>query len=269
MFIYYYDHWDYWQLYQNVTFDGDNKLILIDPGITSVDVKRDIYSSWKEWVKVEDYAKYLPAIRSVGGDPIDITTGKYAGDIYFLMNGWRVVVDHNVNINGVLYTDDGGSPFIIKQGGGVTLTVSSLVQTINVTPPPTVQQIRQEMDANSVKLINILSSVLAIPTTINQTDVANAVWNAVAANHAVTGSTGSTLTQIKADTASIAINDITFSTLLHTILKYEKNRTKIDTTTSQLLVYDDDNVTVLQAFNLKDINGNPSVADVLERVPTL
>jgi hypothetical protein len=100
-------------------------------------------------------------------------------------------------------------------------------------------------------------------------DISTSVWNEPIGNHTASGSTGETLIMVKADTTSILISDITLTTLLNLILKYERNRTVIDTINSQLIIYDNDNTTIIQAFDLKDINGLPSVADVLERVPTM
>ena len=100
-------------------------------------------------------------------------------------------------------------------------------------------------------------------------DVSASVWDEVVINHTGTGTTGLTLAQIKADTATIAINQTTMSALLTLLLKYEKNRTKIDLPNNQLVVYDDDGVTPIQRFNLRDFNGMPSVETVCERIPTL
>ena len=123
---------DTWQLYHKVTFDGVAKTITVNNGENIIDVRVDIYSDWKEWMQLRDYAKYDFALRSIGGDVIDAQAGLYAGDTYFLMNGWQVVIPHNVKVNGVLYHDDGLDPFIIETGGGVRSTVSNLVQTVVV-----------------------------------------------------------------------------------------------------------------------------------------
>lgn len=50
-----------------------------------------------------------------------------------------------------------------------------------------------------------------------------------------------------------------------TILKFEKNRWKIES--NQLKVYDDDGSTVIKTFDLKDSAGSGSMQDVFERVP--
>jgi hypothetical protein len=100
-------------------------------------------------------------------------------------------------------------------------------------------------------------------------DISYAVLDEPITDHTITGSVADTVSKTKADTTTVVLNGVTFSYLINLILKYEQNRTKIDTANAQLLVYDDDNTTLIQAFNLFDVNGNPSVAEVLERVPTM
>ena len=47
------------------------------------------HAEWKEWVRLSDNAKYLPAFRTIGGDPVSPTQN--AGITYFLLNGWLIV----------------------------------------------------------------------------------------------------------------------------------------------------------------------------------
>ena len=113
-----------WLLEHKVSFDGPSRTIHVHPEVLTLDVKTDIYSAWKEWVKLRDNAKFLPSIRTIGGDPIG--SGQYAGDMYFLINDWQIIIQHYVILTGVLFSDDNPSPFIILSGGGVTNKVSSL-----------------------------------------------------------------------------------------------------------------------------------------------
>ena len=99
-------------------------------------------------------------------------------------------------------------------------------------------------------------------------DIADGVWDEAAVSHLIAGSTGEMLSQVKADTASVAVSVVTINSLINTLLKYERNRTRIDTTAKTLTVYDDDCVTPLTVFNLKDSGGNASVAEVCERAPS-
>ena len=63
----YYGHWDYWELRHKVTFDGVNRLIWINDGVTSLDMQIDVYSDWKEWMLLGDNTKYYSAFNTVGG----------------------------------------------------------------------------------------------------------------------------------------------------------------------------------------------------------
>lgn len=133
-----------WLLYHKVVFDGINKLVIIVPGEDEVDVKVDIYSSWKEWVRLRDNAKFEPAIRVSGGDPIT-GTALATGDVYFMISGWRIYISDTCKITGVIYSDDYPSPFTLAGDAKlVTNSVSNLVQslgfngTVNTTVSPNV-----------------------------------------------------------------------------------------------------------------------------------
>ena len=169
--------WEYfqqdWKFNHQVTFDGPNRKIYIWPDVESYSVK-ELYSSWKEWLTLRDNAKYLPALRTIGGDPT--SAGSFAGDIYFLVNDWQVVIVGDVEMQGVLYSDNPAlKPYIIMPGGGLVATVSSLVQTVapdlsgldlSAINVPTATQIRQEMDANSTMLASIQTAVSSLPQAI-------------------------------------------------------------------------------------------------------
>lgn len=134
---------------QKCAFDGEHRRIIVHPTETLLDVKRDIYSAWKEWVQVRDHAKFLPAVRVIGGDPVG--GGLAAGDIYFLMNGWKVVIDHEVTLTGTLYNDTPGeSPYIILPGGGVTATVSNLAYAVSGGGGATATEIADAVHAKAV-----------------------------------------------------------------------------------------------------------------------
>lgn len=166
MFTAYYGNWDYWQLFHKVTFDGVNKLIKVNDGELNIDIKQDIYSAWKEWISLRDYAKFLPAIRTTGGDP---TPTGYSGDMYFLLNGWQIDISQRISITGILYHDDPISPYVIHPGGGIIATVSNLALGTSTSGGANAVAIRQEMDANSSKLIDSISKLDAL--TVGMTNV--------------------------------------------------------------------------------------------------
>lgn len=181
-----------WSLQHTVTFDGVSKIITLGPNSNTLDIK-ELYASWKEWTQLRDNSKFLPAIRTTGGDPIGV--GAYTGDVYFLINNWRILIDHSCNIDGVIYSDDYPSPFVQVSGTQiVTNKVSSLVSVVApivsvdglVVPtaaeiskatweanirsltiaPPTAAEVRQEIDANSIRLASIQSSIDTVPTAV-------------------------------------------------------------------------------------------------------
>lgn len=124
-----YAFWGYWQLYQDVTFDGVNKTVTVNPGATTLDVRGDVYSAWVKWQQLETNTGFLPAIRYTG---LDIIPGGLTGDSYFLINGWKLLVDlSNVAVTGVLFSDDYNTAYYTPEGKSqFPATVSSLVSTV-------------------------------------------------------------------------------------------------------------------------------------------
>ena len=143
MLVFNYGSYEFWELYdpnngyfgnQKCVFDGPNKLIRIAEGETTINVKVDIYSNWKEWTEVRDNAKYLQALIALGGDPI--TDTEFVGSTYFLENGWRIQpypsdAGYVLTIAGNLYTREaGGAPANPVSGVSVNLVRSNLVDTV-------------------------------------------------------------------------------------------------------------------------------------------
>lgn len=110
----------------NVTFNGPSKLILVNNGITSLDVGIDLYSDWKEWLLIGNNTQFLPAFRTIGGDPT--VAGQKVAPYFFLLNGWKIKPysgNHVLSIVGNLFSEDGSSPFVSADGGVNVLIVSS------------------------------------------------------------------------------------------------------------------------------------------------
>lgn len=142
-----YGNWEFWSDYdppstyygaQKVTFDGLNKLIYINEGETEIDVKRDLYSNWKEWVLSNQGFPYPsswpPAFTAVGGDAITPTVS--LGSTYFLENGWRIKpweseAGYVLTISGNIYTrETGENPVVSTSGVSVSLTRSNLIDIV-------------------------------------------------------------------------------------------------------------------------------------------
>jgi len=102
-----------------VSFNGLEKTITVKPMIDNVNIQKDLYSGWKVWSILDNNLCFLQAFRTFGGD--ETVEGQITTQYFFLMNGWRVVVDgQHVNFSSNLYTDEGETPFVIYNGGTVT-----------------------------------------------------------------------------------------------------------------------------------------------------
>jgi hypothetical protein len=119
---------------EKVIFDGYNRIIQVVDGYTELDFRADVYSAWKRWVLDSDNAKYLQAMRVVGGDPI--TESISLGATFFLTNQWQIRSwsgDHVLEVTGNLYHDDGYDVFIPVIGPYtvlVTNRVSNLIDEV-------------------------------------------------------------------------------------------------------------------------------------------
>lgn len=109
-----------------VTFNGVNKIIQIDSGVTTLSV-RVLWSAWIDWFLTGDNSKFLPAFKQVGGDDIDVAQGTKIPIYAFLVNGWKLKpqeADHTLTINdGILLVNGGGDPFL-KTDGAYTVRIN-------------------------------------------------------------------------------------------------------------------------------------------------
>ena len=123
---------DIWLLSDKVSFDGASKIIYVHPEVTTLDIRADVYTSWVDWVVLNDNSKYLPAIRYTGYDPIG--GGQFTGDSYFLTNGWKLSVDlAKVRVTGVLFSDNYDTAYYTSElAAQYPATVSALVNTVNL-----------------------------------------------------------------------------------------------------------------------------------------
>lgn len=118
-----------------ITFDGEQKFIIIsDVGDVTVTAK-EIYSRWKDWV-LDGNSFWVEAFRTFGGDPLG--GGNFAGDYYFLNNtgNWRIKPEeknHILTINGNLYGEDPNTSIFTQTNGNFNVNIkqnlSSLTQT--------------------------------------------------------------------------------------------------------------------------------------------
>jgi hypothetical protein len=166
----FYGFWDYWNLYHKVTFDGVNRLILINEGETEIDVQVDIYSAWKEWAQLESNLKYLKALDTVGGEPT--VAGQRLDVTYFLINGWRIKPypgTYSLNLIGNIFDIDGGDikvPADIVRGRANNIALNTntsvIVRQLSAT---NVEAGGLETDER-VALFNIEDRVIAIESLL-------------------------------------------------------------------------------------------------------
>jgi hypothetical protein len=180
------NNWNLWTLYHKVTFDGANRIIRVNEGVTELDVQKDIYSDWKEWVSsFNDNAVWLPAVRTTGGDPT--VEGQKSGDIYFLINNWKLYIDlTKVKVTGVLFSDNFDSAYYDFNGNiQFPAQVASLVSGISSTGGTTPADVWQYATRT-------LTSA-AGPTAA---EIADAVWDELAADHDTAGTFGHILNEV-------------------------------------------------------------------------
>ena len=193
-----------------VAFDGVAKTMTVS-GVSTVDVQRDLYSAWKRWVRQSDNAKYLQAIRPVGGDSIG--GGQSSPAYFFLMNDWKVVVDgENVEFKLNLYCEEATNtsvfPFIISNNGAASYKVSdSPIVTISSG-----SGLSAEQDAT-------------LNTIANKTnDIPSDVWS------------DSNATELLTDVSNVR--------------KHHTNKAVISSDEQLITIYDDDGSTILHQFDL-------------------
>lgn len=193
------DHWaEDWELQEKVSFNGFEKIINVNSDVTALDIMADVYSAWVRWTAKEP--RFLAAMKYSGFDAIP---GGRTGATFFLINGWKLIINlRKTRVYGVLYSEDFPTAYydnetrealypaevssvvntVFSGGGGSSISAADVWAynnrslTTQFPTVPTVTQIRQEMDSNSVKLgqIKALLDSIDIPTPGEN---ASAVWN--------------------------------------------------------------------------------------------
>lgn len=172
-------------------FDGPNKLIVCNPGVTSIDVP-DLWSRWVDWVLTGDNSKYLPAFRSVGSDPINPSAGTSVPFFCFLINGWKVrpqEATHTLSVGGagILLVDGGGDPFVDTIGSFIVRIVYQ--QPVQVIAIATGGGGVDFTTTDRAELFAVRPAISAIPESFTSSDriALNAIQPAIASS-AITAS---------------------------------------------------------------------------------
>lgn len=97
--------WDYMVEGLKFYVDEANKHIIINPNVTTLDIKVDIYKGLKTWYTIYNNSKFAFPIRTIGGDPTSDV--EFAGDMYFMINNYRLVYDPSrVKVSGIMLSDN-------------------------------------------------------------------------------------------------------------------------------------------------------------------
>ena len=147
-----------------ITLNGSTKRIILDSASVSA---AQIWSAWVDWHEANQ--QWPLAFQLVGGNALG--GGLFIPPYFFLMNGWRVrpmEASHNLTITGNLFVDGGGVP--------VVGTLGTYQVNVNYTVPVQAQA---------------FSTAGGPALTLEQ--IAEGVWNAMAAAHQAQGTMGQQL----------------------------------------------------------------------------
>lgn len=129
---------------------------------------------------------------------------------------------------------------------------------------------RSDGDDNTLSNAERYSVGVTDESSLSQSTVdriVDSTWDETATDHLNIGTTGLLLNEISADTTQLRNDNILEISILELLLKYERNKTSIDKINATLTIFNDDGVTPLTIFDLKDSNGLPSITEICERVP--
>lgn len=139
-----------WAQQKKVAFNGLARTITVNSDVTTLNLQTDVWSRWVDWRALPGNDFHELAMRRSGYDPIP---GGRSGLIYFLTNGWKLIVDLNkVRITGVLYSDDFETAYWSANGMPLyPATVSALVnQSVTTENVVTGTALTQEQTALAV-----------------------------------------------------------------------------------------------------------------------
>lgn len=168
------------------------------------------------------------------------------------------------NTDGVmrLVSIDGFWAFTFTDTIGYDTTEKYLIRIDNGPDQPSSERYKSS-EINPLPFAQISSDdILNIASA-----TATQTWEESQSSHNNIGSMGFAINQTRSDVASMFVNIQDVQQIVNLIIKYDTNRTKIDIENKQLIIYDNDCVTVLRIFQLLDASGTPSTDSVCERVP--
>jgi|SRR3990167_3077036 len=122
---------------QKFTVDTTAKLFILNTGVTTLDLKVDLYSDAKEdWKDNATLNKFRFPIVAVGGNSIG--GGQTISPYYILLYGWKIrpqEANHTLTVTGNVITDDESDVFVTTVGSfnvRIKFVVSSSSLTIGL-----------------------------------------------------------------------------------------------------------------------------------------
>jgi hypothetical protein len=168
-----------WAQNKKVAFNGLERTITVNSDVTALNLQTDVWSRWVDWRALPGNDFHTLAMRRTGYDAIP---GGRSGLIYFLYNGWKLIVDLNkVRISGVLYSDDFETAYWSINGDPIyPATVSALVNS-SVTTQNVVTGTVLTAEETAIVIRNALAVELArmdanISSRATNTGAATSVW---------------------------------------------------------------------------------------------
>lgn len=148
-----------WAQNKKVAFNGLARTITVNSDVTALNLQADVWSRWVDWRALPGNDFHELAMRRTGYDAIP---GGRSGLIYFLRNGWKLIVDLNkVRVTGVLYSDDYETAYWAMNGDPIyPATVSALVNTA-VTTQTVVSGTALTSEETAIVIRNALAVELA------------------------------------------------------------------------------------------------------------
>ena len=263
-----------------VTFDTANRLIIVNFGITTLDIRVDLYSDAKEdWesgaldISAVRLNKFIFPFRVIGGD--DTAPGEIAPLYAYLVGGWRIrphEADHVLNlVNGAILVDEDTTfdPFVdtvsaynvrvrmyvpvqgtILESGTSGLTAPESQALLDIAADQVVikadiSTINTNIGTMTASLTSISSDISAMQGDLNDIEIS--------------------ITAIDADIVTINTNIGTIQTDISNLqvaqqfmADIEGGRWKIDTGANQMIFYKADNTSEVARFNLLDESGSPT-----------
>ena len=215
---------DLWSLYHKVTFDGINKLIIVNDGETSINIEIDIYSDWKEWALQRDNLKFLQALRTVGGDPT--TGGDSLGATFFTVNNWQILINESTNFVGNIFSDDFATPFRTADGVEIAQAqVSNLIDKVTIDTGDLITA-GVATTVNITDQTTTLQTDITTQTTTLQSDIADIPADVIAALN------------------STNYDNVPFGDIMAIILSMAQGRI-VESATGVFNFYSQDNTTIL------------------------